>query len=59
MRVTTVFKRVLRLDDVNVMAVEWFARLIVVTVCCAADARGRALRVDHRWPAAAALKGEA
>ena len=32
MRVTTVFKRLLRLDDVNVVDVEWFARLIVVTV---------------------------
>lgn len=32
MRVTTVFKRLLRLDDVNVVGVEWFARLIVVTV---------------------------
>ena len=32
MRVTTVFKRLLRLDDVNVTDVEWFARLIVVTV---------------------------
>jgi transposase len=34
-RVTTVFKRLLRLDDVNVVDVvdvEWFARLIVVTV---------------------------
>ena len=31
MRVTTVFKRLLRLDDVNVVDVEWFARLIVVT----------------------------
>ena len=32
MRVTTVFKRLLRLDDVNVTAVEWHARMIVVTV---------------------------
>lgn len=32
MRVTTVFKRLLRLDDVNVTDVEWFARLVVVTV---------------------------
>ena len=32
MRVTTVFKRLLRLDDVNVTAVEWLPRLIVVTV---------------------------
>lgn len=32
MRVTTAFKRLLRLDDVNVVDVEWFARLIVVTV---------------------------
>jgi transposase len=31
-RVTTVFKRLLRLDDVNVIGVEWFAQLVVVTV---------------------------
>jgi transposase len=31
-RVTTAFKRLLRLDDVNVTAVEWFAQLVVVTV---------------------------
>jgi len=31
-RVTTVFKRLLRLDDVNVTAVDWLAKLIVVTV---------------------------
>jgi transposase len=31
-RVTTVFKRLLRLDDVNVVDVEWLARLVVVTV---------------------------
>jgi len=30
--VTTAFKRLLRLDDVNVTAVEWFTRLVVVTV---------------------------
>ena len=32
MRVTTVFKRLLRLDDVNVTGVEWLPNLIVVTV---------------------------
>ena len=32
MRVTTVFKRLLRLDDINVVAVEFLAHLIVVTV---------------------------
>lgn len=32
MRVTTVFKRLLRLDDVNVTDVEFLARLVVVTV---------------------------
>lgn len=32
MRVTTVFKRLLRLDDVNVAAVDWFTQLVVVTV---------------------------
>ena len=32
MCVTTAFKRLLRLDDVNVTAVEWFTRLVVVTV---------------------------
>ena len=32
MRVTTAFKRLLRLDDVNVTAVEWFTHLVVVTV---------------------------
>lgn len=32
MRVTTAFKRLLRLDDVNVTAVEWFTQLVVVTV---------------------------
>ena len=32
MRVTTVFKRLLRLDDVNVTGVDWLAKLIVVTV---------------------------
>lgn len=32
MRVTTAFKRLLRLDDVNVTAVGWFTQLIVVTV---------------------------
>ena len=32
MRVTTVFKRLLRLDDVNVVDVSWLSRLIVVTV---------------------------
>jgi len=31
-RVTTVFKRLLRLDDVNVTGVEWLPNLIVVTV---------------------------
>ena len=31
-RVTTAFKRLLRLDDVNVTSVEFLARLIVVTV---------------------------
>jgi transposase len=31
-RVTTAFKRLLRLDDVNVTAVEWFSSLVVVTV---------------------------
>ena len=31
-RVTTVFKRLLRLDDVNVTDVEWYPTLIVVTV---------------------------
>lgn len=31
-RVTTAFKRLLRLDDVNVTAVEWFTHLVVVTV---------------------------
>jgi transposase len=31
-RVTTAFKRLLRLDDVNVTAVEWFTQLVVVTV---------------------------
>jgi len=31
-RVTAAFKRLLRLDDVNVVDVAWFARLIVVTV---------------------------
>ena len=32
MRVTTVFKRLLRLDDVNVVGVEFTAGLIVVSV---------------------------
>ena len=32
MRVTTVFKRLLRLDDVNVTAVAWYPTLVVVTV---------------------------
>ena len=32
MRVTTAFKRLLRLDDINVVAVEFLAHLIVVTV---------------------------
>ena len=32
MRVTTVFKCLLRLNDVNVVDVAWFARQIVVTV---------------------------
>lgn len=32
MRVTTAFKRLLRLDDVNVTAVEFFSALVVVTV---------------------------
>jgi transposase len=31
-RVTTAFKRLLRLEDVNVTAVEWFTQLVVVTV---------------------------
>jgi hypothetical protein len=31
-RVTTVFKRLLRLDDVNVVDVKWIPRRIVVTV---------------------------
>jgi transposase len=42
-RVTTVFKRLLRLDDVNVVDVEWFARLIVVTV----ELRRRRLWCPH------------
>jgi hypothetical protein len=31
-RVTTAFNRLLRVDDLNVTAVEWFTRLVVVTV---------------------------
>ena len=43
MRVTTVFKRLLRLDDVNVVVVEWLARLVVVTV----ELRRRRLICPH------------
>lgn len=43
MRVTTVFKRLLRLDDVNVVDVGWFPRLIVVTV----ELRRRRLWCPH------------
>lgn len=32
MRVTTAFKRLLRLDDVNVTGVAWYSQLVVVTV---------------------------
>jgi hypothetical protein len=31
-RVTTAFNRLLRVDDLNVTAVEWFTTLVVVTV---------------------------
>ena len=40
MRVSTVFKRLLRLDDVNVTAVQWHARMIVVTVALRRRAAG-------------------
>lgn len=43
MRVTTVFKRLLRLDDVNVVDVVWLTRLIVVTV----ELRRRRLICPH------------
>ena len=43
MRVTTVFKRLLRLDDVSVVDVEWLAQLIVVTV----ELRRRRLICPH------------